>query len=295
MLQKLSDNLTMVFTDYGFSYSNCLLIEDETNVLIESGAGKSLDDIEINKVDILLNTHHHFDHIRGNSSFPNAKILLHLLEHESMLKPEKMTATDGWNDLMPADLMDASQQTQATLEIYAALRRVDGEIVDGQVIDCGRTKFVVMHTPGHCAGHCSFWFPDEEIIFLGDICLTKAGPWYGETNADIDDLMASIDRMIALKPRRVTTSHITQVVDDPEPVLIEYKSRIFNREQRIMQSLKESPKNIHQLADQHLIYREHPTIFELFWEKFMIKKHLERLIKFGSVEAIENGLFHSIS
>ena len=43
--------------------------------------------------------------------------------------------------------------------------RIDGEINDGQVIDCGSTKFMVLHTPGHSKGHCSFYFPEEDLAF----------------------------------------------------------------------------------------------------------------------------------
>lgn len=295
MLEKLSENLTMVFTDYGFTYSNCLMIEDDVNVLIESGAGKSLLDIDRDKIDLLINTHHHIDHIRGNKHFLNAKILLHPLEHEPMLHPERMTATDGWQELMlDVDILEASKNMKLTPDNFDSPWGVDGEIVDNEIIDCGKTKFMVLHTPGHCAGHCSFWFPDEEILFAGDICLTQAGPWYGEAHADMDEFIASIDRVIALHPKRVVTSHFTRVIDDPEPVLVEYKNRILKREQRILQSLKDQPKNIHELADQKLIYRMHPSQFVLFWEKCMIKKHLERLIESGYVEPVDNGLFHAI-
>lgn len=55
--------------------------------------------------------------------------------------------------------------------------------------------------------------------------------------------------------------------------------------------MKKKPADIHEIADQHLIYRLHPTAFVLFWEKLMVIKHLERLEKMGLVKPIGNGLY----
>ncbi len=41
---------------------------------------------------------------------------------------------------------------------------------DGQIFDLGDRKVEVLHTPGHTAGHCSFLYDRERILFSGDIC-----------------------------------------------------------------------------------------------------------------------------
>ncbi|MGE5417696.1 MAG: MBL fold metallo-hydrolase [Acidobacteriota bacterium] len=294
MLQRITDNIQMIFTEDGFTFSNCVLIGDDTRVILDTGAGKLLNEVRPESIDLVINTHHHFDHVRGNDQFVNAKILMHPYEREAMQYPEKITAISGWNEVMTDDLIDSSSQIGVKPEDVLKEWRVDGEVHDNQVIDCGKTKFVVLHTPGHSAGHCSFYFPEEEMLFIGDICLTKVGPWYGEAQAEIEDYISSIDRILELKPKSLLTGHVLKVLNDPERRLTEYRDRIFKREQRIFNHLKNTPSTIDQLAEQCLIYRMHPTTFVLFWEKYMLKKHLDRLSSQGLVAAGDNGLFEAV-
>lgn len=294
MLQRINEYVSVVFNEEGFTFCNCLWINDDVKAIIETGAGRALADIAPESIDLVINTHHHIDHIRGNDLFPRARVLLHPLSHEPMRYPELQTALSGWQELMEQDIRSsASNISVSPGEVFKAWR-VDGEINDNEVIDCGHTKIVVLYTPGHCAGHCAFYLPDQDFAFLGDICLTKAGPWYGEPQADIDDFLHSIDRVLDLKPKTVATSHVTYMVTEPRESLIEYRDRILKREQRILEKLKDGPQTIHELAEHHLIYRLHPTQFVLFWEKCMLKKHLERLIAMGQVELIEDGKYHLI-
>jgi hypothetical protein len=104
-----------------------------------------------------------------------------------------------------------------------------------------------------------------------------------------------MDKLIALKLKRVSTGHIPVIVEhDVEAVLTEYRDRILKREARILKSLKEAPGNIHEIAARRLIYREHPTSFVLFWEKSMLKKHFERLLSKRLIEKAENGVFRAV-
>jgi glyoxylase-like metal-dependent hydrolase (beta-lactamase superfamily II) len=220
---------------------------------------------------------------------PKAKILMHPLEHNSMQSLEEITATAGWEEVMNDHQLALSDLVSFS-EKSGQAWRIDGSINDGDIIDCGTTKIVVLHTPGHSPGHCSFYFPDRELVFLGDICLTKVGPWYGDEKASINDFIDSIDRIIALRPRMMAAGHSSQIFTTPivVPTLLEYRDRILKREQRIFSYLKSHTCNIDQLANQHLIYRDHPNIFVLFWEKYMIKKHLERLLETGCIEPVDD-------
>ena len=295
MLLKRGEKLFIVFNEEGYTYGNCILVDDDIRLVIDSGAGRELAKVQPEKVDILINTHHHYDHVRGNKFFTRAQILLHPVERISIKSVEKVMAIDGWNQLMPQDLYNR-ERVEEGVEPNSLTEewRVDGEINDGQVIDCGSTKFMVLHTPGHFKGHCAFYFPEEDLAFLGDICLTKVGPWYGEAHTDPGELIASIDRIIELNPAAVVTSHVNQIVDNPRPVLREYRDRILKREQRILKQLRESPQTIDQLAEKHLIYREHPSMPVLFWEKSMIRNPLERLVKLGLAEELDEGVFKAV-
>lgn len=295
MIERINKNISIVFTEDGFTYSNCVLIDDDIRILIDSGAGSIMSQVCPENIDMVLNSHHHIDHVRGNNLCTQAKIFLHPSEHASMQSLEDMTATAGWEELMNRDEMLGSAAMMGLIDELEGPWKVDGAIKDGDIVDCGCTEIVVLHTPGHSSGHCSFYFPDQELAFLGDICLSKVGPWYGNDNASIDDFIDSINRIIALRPRMVTAGHVNRIIDtDVKRILLEYRDRILKREQRILGYLQSHSSNIDELAGKHLIYREHPTPFVLFWEKYMIKKHLERLLDIGYVEPLGDGFYQGI-
>ena len=40
MIEKINDRISILFTEEGFSKSNSVLVDDDTRVMIDSGAGK---------------------------------------------------------------------------------------------------------------------------------------------------------------------------------------------------------------------------------------------------------------
>lgn len=46
--------------------------------------------------------------------------------------------------------------------------QVDHWLVDDEELTLGRLRFRVLHTPGHTAGGCCLFFPDEKVLFTGD-------------------------------------------------------------------------------------------------------------------------------
>jgi len=297
MIEKLFDTVSMVFTEEGFTSSNCLLVEDTERLIIDSGAGKILASVSPETIDTLLVSHHHLDHISGNDLFTRARIYAHPIEAKAMNTPEKLTATDGWEDLMEGSVEDHAPELGRIVETMPRIFepwRVDEDLRDGQVLYCGGTEIQVIHTPGHTAGHCSFYFPELEFAFLGDVCLTKVGPWYGDDDSGVDDFIDTINRIIGLKLKKVSTGHIPYIINDNiNDVLVEYRDRIHKREERILKFLQQQPAGIHEIAAKRLIYREHPTSFVLFWEKSMVKKHLQRLLALGAIEKYENGSYRA--
>lgn len=299
MLQKISDHLHFLISETGFTYCNCIVVEDDTRAILDTGADKnSIISIHPDNIDMVFNTHHHYDHTRGNQFFPNSRLYIHALDYAPLSNRDDYihyNSIDMWPDLMPNyDYNEAAKLTGIEETDVERNLRVDQVLNDGQIVDFGRTKMEVMHTPGHSAGHCAFWFPDEEFLFTGDICLTQAGPWYGEIYANPDDMIKSIDRLIDLNPPRMTSCHINEICYDNKQRLTEFRDRIYRREERIFKSIKKQPVDLHQLAEQKLVYRLHPTPFVLFWEKCMLLKHLEALQQKGLVEIIDNEMYRAL-
>jgi hypothetical protein len=90
-------------------------------------------DRDPSKIDLIINSHFHFDHVGGNALIPNATMLVQRCEWEAGMDPE-MAARRGFNS--------------RDFDLGHKLRLVDGEhdvFGDGSVV-CLPTHG---HTPGH--------------------------------------------------------------------------------------------------------------------------------------------------
>lgn len=294
MVVSLGDGISLI-VNAGYGGSNCLYVDGERRVLVETGGEEGLSEIDPEGVDLIINTHRHIDHVKGNGLFPNARVCVHPDERAAMGDVDLVAASGGWPRLMDGGFQDYMDEFPVDPDLLYAERPVHGTLTDGEVIDCGRTRMEVLHTPGHTAGHCSLFFPEEELLFAGDICLTAVGPNYADPDADIGKLMDSIDRIAALKPKALVSSHSKQVFNgNSAEVLSEFRGRILRREERVLSAIREQPADIHALAARRLIYPRHPTRFVVFWEKSMIEKHLLRLEKGGLAEVSEDGIWHPV-
>ena len=127
IISCLSDN---------YSY---LLEDKESNIvgIIDPSDFDTCDKIikkKYNKLDYILNTHHHFDHVGGNVKLKekyNAKVLGFELD----------------KDRIPG---------------------IDIILKDKQNFKLGHSSFEVIFIPGHTKGHIAFYFKDEKIVFTGD-------------------------------------------------------------------------------------------------------------------------------
>lgn len=174
--------------------------------------------------------------------------------------------------------------------------RVDRTVNDGQVVSAGNTTVRILHTPGHTSGHLSFFIPEEDLLFCGDICLSKVGPWYGDDVTPVDEFIRSIDMIIDMKPAKVVSGHNREIISENiKEIFEEYRDRIFFREKKILGVLKGGrPLSIDEMASMCLIYPEHPSVFVLYWEKSMLLKHLQRLINNGMVFETGDGKYAAL-
>jgi glyoxylase-like metal-dependent hydrolase (beta-lactamase superfamily II) len=197
------------------------------------------------------------------------------------------------NQFFPADEMD-----EKTAAVWAQLltevvnfqpKEPDRLLEDGEILEFGHTRVQVLHTPGHTAGHLSFHFLDERVIFLADLDLVKFGPYYGDNGSSIDDTIASLQRLAKIDADVYLVSHGKQGVIDGDPAYIErYMDIIFQREEKLLAFLDSGPKTLQEITDFGIIYGGHKLAggaWDLSMsEKSMMRKHLERLKGLGRIE-----------
>ncbi|MEY2478258.1 MAG: hypothetical protein QOG87_3573, partial [Actinomycetota bacterium] len=121
--------------------------------------------------EVVLNTHHHVDHIGGNTLFPEARIVAHPRTVDTVVASGHPVAIyDGF--------MTAFRGRFADLEVLAP-EPVDNALHLPQ--DAQLRSYVPAHTPGDTA----VWLGGERILFTGDLC------FFGVTPLALQGLLSS--------------------------------------------------------------------------------------------------------
>jgi len=277
LLRQLTKYLTLAEGENKgkYPYANCLLIEGEQTAMIDSCPGReTIEAIDPNKVDIIINTHFHIDHIGLNYLFEKATVYIHHLAAQPLKSKKVFEEYTGFNFFDHLEEFLAQVGYDRALPVKQPIK----ELKDSELIDLGGVTARTVHLPGHCPGHCGFLFEEEGILFSGDIDLTSFGPWYGNRTSSIDDFIASTKRIIELNPRILIPSHSAMLTEQIPQRLKEYLAVIEQRDFAILEAL-DQPKTLEELVEGRIIFKKRPEPQELYriFERFMIAKHLERL------------------
>ena len=273
-----------------YPYSNSVLIDDDVKALIDTGIGRDLATkiAKEKKVDCIINSHGHEDHIACNYIFKDAKVCSHKFDAPAIRSVENLA------QLYAPKGTDAERLVDLFLREQFQLRdsEVDLEFQEGHVFHQGSIELKAIHTPGHSRGHCCFSFSREKLVFLGDIDMSSFGPWYGGLDSNIDQFIESIKKIAASKFEVAISSHKGIIYGRGviEEKLNDYLSRIFEREGRLLEFLGKE-RRLDEIVDRAIIYGYFPEPKDMYrlCEKIMIEKHLQRLIKEGLIECTDIG------
>lgn len=291
-----------------FPFCNSLFIDDATRAIVDPGAGlERLSELkEKHAIDIVINTHFHFDHISCNYIFSPARILINDIEapcfrnRREILNRLGVTGAygsewaEGWlGRISDPEAAQSPYSPQNRHEWWLSTARLDGTYSWGDSIDFGRTRAKVIGAPGHSAGFCCLHFPDEGAVYTGDIDLTSFGPWYFGDDGDIDLFIESALRLRDLDAGDFITGHEAGVLKRPDFLLRleQFLEIVDKREARIIAAL-DKPMSIDDLADRGPFYGKkfHVDEWVRAWETIAVRKHVNRLVKKGVIRADE-GLF----
>jgi len=177
---------------HGTSSHSYIIKGDCANLLIDSGVDtnfpvlqKSLLKIglKIKDIDIVINTHEHFDHIGANRYFQD-----HALIAAHRFAATKITLDDRYVTLYKsADLNEIPLKVHLWLESKSRF-------------DLGNYSLNIIHTPGHTSGSICIYEPVRKILFTGDTVFAGGTLSYIAESGSIGDYINSI---LSLSTRRI--------------------------------------------------------------------------------------------
>ncbi|KZX10233.1 MBL fold metallo-hydrolase [Methanobrevibacter filiformis] len=193
-MEKITDNIWFI---QGLNFdSNSYLLD---NIIIDTGTGMNQDylyselkTINYNPKDIemIVNTHCHFDHVGGNYLFEDAKVAIH-------------------KDDAPPLEHDNDPLTAATSIFSEAIKRhdVDLKLKEGDKI----VNFEVLHTPGHSHGGICLW--NGETLISGDTVFSNGGFGRLDIGGNLEDMGKSLERLSKLDVKYLLPGHGFWTID----------------------------------------------------------------------------------
>lgn len=268
----------------GYPSGNTLLVRGASETFV---IDPSIDVVERGgvpaRVDAILNSHAHEDHVPGNGLFPDARVHVHEADLDGVRSLEGLMAVYGFRD----------EQTRRTFEdvvveqFHFAPRPDAQGFRDGDVFDLGGLRVEAVHLPGHTRGHSGFRISDD-VFFLSDIDLTGFGPYYGDAWSDLEDFEESLRRVRDEDARYYVTFHQKGVIEGRPRFLemLEKFAAVIDRRHTEMLAHLAEPRTLDELVAHRFVYRPHvetPIVDAV--ERRSAELHLARMLARG--EAVE--------
>jgi glyoxylase-like metal-dependent hydrolase (beta-lactamase superfamily II) len=203
-----------------------LVIADAGAALVDAGVGDPghLDDLDrvlarsnARLQDVLV-THAHSDHATGASALhvrhPSARF------HKYPWAEEDRKYQVAWHPVREGDRFPA-----------------------------GGDALVALHTPGHSPDHLAFWHEPSATVFSGDLVVAGSSVMIDTRGGgDLRQYLDSLNRLRALKPRKLLPAHGDEVLD-PEALLAQYVEHRLRRERQVLDALAHGHQTVESIAE----------------------------------------------
>ena len=201
-----------------------LLRSDYKNVLIDSGVDKNFTDlrqsllligIKIRDIDIVINTHEHFDHIGANRYFQE-----HALIAAHRFAAVKISTQDKY-----VTLYESGDLNEPALRVHLWLE-------NRFRFDLGNFSLEVIHTPGHTSGSICLYELNSKILFTGDTLFAGGALSYIAESGSVGDYIYSISHLTTRKINAIYPGHgnISETPEDDMKKAIANAKALLNDE-----------------------------------------------------------------
>jgi glyoxylase-like metal-dependent hydrolase (beta-lactamase superfamily II) len=283
---------TVLVGERGGKYpqGNSLLVEGgEETLLVDPSVAVAEGRFTLPRVDRIVNSHCHEDHVAGNGRFPRVPWHLHEADLPGIRSLDGLMAIYGFDGAI-----DAAWRRVVVEQFHFTPRPDPTPFRDGDVFDLGGVRVRVIHAPGHTRGHCFLHVEPDDVLYLGDVDLSSFGPYYGDAWSSLEDFERTLALAATLKARWYATFHHIGVVEG-RPAFLEKLARftavVADRERRLLEFLRE-PRTMDDVAAHRFVYRpSDPVSFAEPVERRSMGQHVARLVAAGRVCEVEPGRF----
>lgn len=180
----------------------------------------ALDEIsrESMKLRYIINTHFHTDHTGGNGFLKretDATLLVHEEDARWLATPWVVFGEYARKQGKPCCpscggencTITVSKEEENAIVVcercgfsfeFMASPQPDGLLKDGDILQVGTLKIVVIHTPGHSRGGISLFLEKEKVLFSGDTLFNRSIGRTDLPDSSFDDIMESLERLMTL-------------------------------------------------------------------------------------------------
>lgn len=271
---------------------NTLLVKGESETFV---IDPSVDVVERGgvpaRVDAVLNSHAHEDHLPGNGFFGAARVHVHQADLPGVQSMEGLMSVYGFRD---PSIQTAFEKI--VVDDFYFTPRPDAEgFSHGDVFDLGGLEIEAVHLPGHTRGHSGFRI-SSDVFFLSDIDLTGFGPYYGDAWSDLDDFEESLRRVRDEEARFYVTFHQKGVIEG-RPLFLEMVDRfasVIDRRHGEMLGFLAEPHSLDEMVSHRFIYRPHVEMEIVDAVEYRSAElHVGRMLARGEVNEVEPGRYQA--
>ena len=213
---KLSEHVTVVLEGQPGAQSNVgIVVGSKGTLVIDSGLGPRNGAILANVAHQLAPgrttiyvaaTHFHPEHMMGESGFPASAIVV-----RSTGQQQDIDATGAAEGRGVVALFKGMPGRAADME-GAIYRTPDVTFAGDTLIDLGGTRVRLMELgPTHTRGDVGFFIEGDGVMFTGDVAMSSPiginSARFTSAPTSASAWLASLERLMALKPRHVVPSH----------------------------------------------------------------------------------------
>ena len=176
-----------------------LIVGKDRALLFDTGIGLVSIKAVVERITLLpvivLNSHTHYDHVGGNWEFST------VLAIDSPYTRANMKGFDNGRiagDFLPEAFCKGAPEGSDTVSFYTRPWQQTRYVEDGEILDLGGRKLVVLHVPGHTPDAVALLDTENRLLFTGDTWY-DASLWLFVRETNLKEYEASISRLAKLE------------------------------------------------------------------------------------------------